>query len=106
MLVHTLDICNWKYFHLPDLLYSAVELINEGKMIYYINNTSKNKFLGTREHWYGPLLGTHNDLNYLSTNLWIREEVDNEDGFKLVHLESKKFLTATLNGLLALERGM
>ena len=71
-------------------------------MIYYINNTSKNNFLGTKE----GLLGTHNDLNYLSTNLWIREEVDNEDGFKLVHLESKKFLTATPNGLLTLDRGM
>ena len=80
-------------------------------MIYYINNTSKNKFLGTLEGWQGSLLGTHNDLNYLSTNLWIREEVDNEDGFKLVHLESKKFLTATLsvaapNGFLVLEHGM
>ena len=74
-------------------------------MIYYINNASKNKFLGTKD----GLIGTHNDLMHLSTNLWIREEVDNEDGFKLVHLESKKFLTATLsiaNGYLALEHGM
>ena len=72
-------------------------------MIYYINNTSKKKFLGTKE---GLIVGTHNDFKYRSANLWIREEVDNEDGFKLVHLESKKFLTATPNGLLALERGM
>ena len=63
--------------------------------------------MGTKEDEdVGTLVGTHNDLKYLSTNLWIREEVDNEDGFKLVHLESKKFLTATPNGLLALERGM
>ena len=72
-------------------------------MIYYINNTSKNKFLGTKEDLN---VGTHNDFKYLSTNLWIRENVDNEDGFKLVHLESKKFLTANLNGLLTLERGV
>ena len=64
---------------------------------------SNNKFLGTKE---GLTVGTHNDFKHLSTNLWIREEVDNEDGFKLVHLESKKFLTATPNGLLALERGI
>ena len=63
----------------------------------------KNKFLGTKEDFN---VETLNDFKYLSANLWIREEVDNEDGFKLVHLESKKFLTATLNGLLALERGM
>ena len=44
--------------------------------------------------------------NYLYKNLWMKKEVDNENGFKLIHLESKKFLTATLNGLLALERGM
>ena len=71
-------------------------------MIYYINNTSKNRFLGTE----GLNVGTHNDFKYCSTNFWIREEVGNEDGFKLVHLVSKKFLTATLNGLLALEQGM
>ena len=65
----------------------------------------KNKFLGTNGK--GDLnVETLNDFKYLSANLWIREEVDNEDSFKLVHLESKKFLTATLNGLLALERGM
>ena len=67
---------------------------------------SNNTFLGTKE---GLTVGTHNDFKHLSTNLWIREEVDNEDGFKLVHLESKKFLTATLsiaNGYLALEHGM
>ena len=72
-------------------------------MIYYINNTFKNKFLGTKE---GLTVGTHNDFKHLSTNLWIREEIENEDGFKLIHMESKKFLTATLNGLLTLERGM
>ena len=63
----------------------------------------KNKFLGTI---WDLNVETLNDFKYLSANLWIREEVDNEDSFKLVHLESKKFLTATLNGLLALERGM
>ena len=63
----------------------------------------KNKFLGTI---WDLNVETLNDFKYLSANLWIREEVDNEDSFKLVHLESKKFLTATPNGLLALERGM
>ena len=77
-------------------------------MIYYINDMSNNTFLGTKE---GLTVGTHNDFKHLSTNLWIREEVDNEDGFKLVHLESKKFLTATLsvaapNGFLVLDYGM
>ena len=77
-------------------------------MIYYIDNTSKNKFLGTKE---GLTVGTHNDFKHVSTNLWIREEVDNENSFKLIHLESKKVLTATLsvaapNGFLVLEHGM
>jgi hypothetical protein len=72
-------------------------------MIYYITNMHKNKFLGTI---WDLNVETLNDFKYLSANLWIREEVDNEDSFKLVHLESKKFLTATPNGLLALERGM
>ena len=72
-------------------------------MIYYIINMHKNKFLGTI---WDLNVETLNDFKYLSANLWIREEVDNEDSFKLVHLESKKFLTATPNGLLALERGM
>ena len=72
-------------------------------MIYYIINMHNNKFLGTIRDLN---VETLNDFKYLSANLWIREEVDNEDSFKLVHLESKKFLTATPNGLLALERGM
>ena len=71
-------------------------------MIYYIINMHKSKFLGTI---WDLNVETLNDFKYLSANLWIREEVDNEDSFKLVHLESKKFLTATLNGL-TLERGM
>ena len=69
---------------------------------------SNNTFLGTKE---GLTVGTHNDFKHLSTNLWIREEADNEDGFNLVHLESKTFLTATLrvaapNGFLVLDYGM
>ena len=63
----------------------------------------KNKFLGTKEDLN---VETLNDFKHLSTNLWIREEIENEDGFKLIHMESKKFLTATPNGRLTLDRGM
>ena len=73
--------------------------------------------LGTKEELDGTLsiskdkvspatiVGTHNDFKHHSTNLWIKGEVINEDRFKLIHLESKKFLTATPAGGLALEKG-
>merc|ERR1719464_1273451 len=48
-----------KCTNIADLLTSASTLINEGKIIYYINNTSKNKFLGAKR---GQNVGTHNDL--------------------------------------------
>ena len=60
-----------------------------GKIV-FLNNTSGNNFKNNNKI---------SKYNYLYTNLWMKKEVDNEDGFKLVHLESKKFLTATLNGL-------
>ena len=101
-------------FHLADVLNSTGTLINEGKVLYYVINTSKNKLLGTKDFKSiskdkispANIVGTHNDFKHHSTNLWIKGEVINEDRFKLIHLESKKFLTATPNGLLALERGM
>ena len=73
--------------------------------------------LGTKEDLDGTLsiskdkvspatiVGTHNDFKHHSTNLWIKEVI-NEDHFKLIHLESKKFLTATPASGLALEKGM
>ena len=74
-------------------------LIDQEKTV-FLNNTSGN-YLGRKN----KLQNVDTKYNYLYKNLWMKKEVDNEDGFKLVHLESKKFLTATLNGL-TLEQGM
>ena len=66
-----------------------------GKIV-FLNNTSGNNFKNNNKI---------SKYNYLYTNLWIIKEVENEDYFKLIHLESKKFLTASPNGL-TLDRGM
>ena len=79
-------------------------LINQEKIV-FLNNTSGN-YLGKNN----KLQNVDTKYNYLYKNLWMKKEVDNEDGFKLFHLESKKFLTASLNYLtlpfLTLDRGM
>ena len=69
-----------------------------GKIV-FLNNTSGNNFKKNNK------ISKLSKYNYLYTNLWIIKEVENEDYFKLIHLESKKFLTASPNGL-TLDRGM
>ena len=83
--------------HLTDVWKSSGlwNMTNVGK-IDFLNNTSGNNFKNNNKI---------SKYNYLYTNLWIIKEVENEDYFKLIHLESKKFLTASPNGLI-LDRGM
>ena len=64
---------------------------------FFLNNTSENNFKNSNKI---------SKYNYLYTNLWTKKEIDNEDYFKLIHLESKKFLTASPNGLTLDVRGM
>ena len=71
-----------------------------GKIV-FLNNTSGNNFKINNK-----LKNVGTKYNNLYKNLWIKEEVDNEDYFKLIHLESKKFLTASPNGLTLDVRGM
>ena len=89
-------------FHLTEVWKSngLWNLIDQEKTV-FLNNTSGNNFGKNNK-----LQNVDTKYNYLYTNLWMKKEVDNEDGFKLVHLKSKKFLTANLNGLLTLEQGM
>ena len=70
-----------------------------GKIV-FLNNTSGNNFKKNNK------ISKLSKYNYLYTNLWIIKEVENEDYFKLIHLESKKFLTASPNGLTLDVRGM
>ena len=67
-----------------------------GKIV-FLNNTSGNNFKNNNKI---------SKYNYLYTNLWTKKEIDHEDYFKLIHLESKKFLTASPNGLTLEVRGM
>ena len=69
-----------------------------GKTV-FLNNTSGNNFKKNNK------ISELSKHNYIYTNLWIIKVVENEDYFKLIHLESKKFLTASPNGL-TLDRGM
>ena len=58
----------------------------------YINNTSKNKYLGQFEA-NKPELG--NNLKYRSENWWKIGSSDNNGYFNLIHLKTQKLLTAT-----------
>ena len=71
-----------------------------GKTV-FINNKSGNNLKKNNK-----LQNVDTKYNYLYKNLWMKKEVENEDYFKLIHLESKKFLTASPNGLTLEVRGM
>ena len=88
-------------FHLTEVWKSngLWNLIDQEKTV-FLNNTSGN-YLGKNN----KLQNVDTKYNYLYKNLWMKKEVENEDYFKLIHLESKKFLTASPNGL-TLDRGM
>ena len=88
-------------FHLTEVWKSngLWNLIDQEKTV-FLNNTSGNNFGKNNK-----LQNVDTKYNYLYKNLWMKKEVENEDYFKLIHLESKKFLTASPNGL-TLDRGM
>ena len=80
-------------FCLTELLNSKenIKQINEGNKVYYLINTSRNKFIGIKEDFSVKIL---NDFNYLEKSLWNKEEVDSTS-FTLTSLTAKKNLIAT-----------
>ena len=65
--------------------------INEGNKVYYLINTSRNKFIGIKEDFSVKIL---NDFNFLEKSLWNKEEVEGTS-FTLTSLTAKKNLRAT-----------
>ena len=71
---------------------NSIKQINEGNKVYYLINTSRNKFIGIEEDFSVKILNVHNDFNYLEKSLWNKGEVDCNGFFTLTSLTAQKNL--------------
>ena len=93
-------------FCLTELLNSKenIKQINEGNKVYYLINTSRNKFIGIKEDFSVKIL---NDFNYLEKSLWNKGEVDCNGFFTLTSVTAQKNLTVkTAKKLDLVDKGM
>ena len=80
-----------KLFCLIELLNSKenIKQINKGNKVYYLINTSRNKFIGIKEDHSVEFL---KDLNYLEKSFWNKGEVDCNGFFTLTSVTTQKNL--------------